>query len=83
MSQGCRGCHKEMYGCCVDVTDNLRIIYVSDTDINYTSGPQTFYGKFKQFDFSVASPQTLHIRGGCHKDITDGTDVFTDEKYHP
>ena len=36
-----------------------------------------------KFDFSVASPQTLHIRGGCHKDITNGTNVFMDEKYHP
>ena len=44
---------------------------------------KTFYEKFKQFDFSVASTRTLHICGGCHKDITDGTDVFTDEKYHP
>ena len=50
-------------------TDQLRILIT----------PQTFYGKLKQFDFSVASPRTLHIRGGCHKDITDGTDMFTDE----
>ena len=61
----------------------LRMTYGSDTDINYTSGPQTFYEKFKQFDFSGASPRILHIRGGCHKYITDGTDVFKDEKYHP
>ena len=63
--------------------DDLRITYGSDTDINYTSDPQTFYRKFKQFDFSVMSPRTLHIHGGCHKDITDGMDVFMDEKYHP
>ena len=61
--------------------DDLQITYGSDTDINCTWDPQTFYGKFKQFDFSVVSPRTLHIRGECHKDITDGTDVFTDEKY--
>ena len=80
MSQGCRGCHKEMYGCCKDITDDLPITYQSDTDINYTSDPQTFYRKFKQFDFSVGSPWTLHICGGCHNDITD---VFMEEKYHP
>ena len=67
-----------MYGCCKDVRDALRITYGSDTDINYT---QTFYGKFKQFHFSVAPPRTLHICGRCHKDITNGTDMFTDEKY--
>ena len=55
----------------------------SVADINYTWHPQTFYGKIKQFDFSVVSPQTHHIRGRCHKAITDGTDVFTDEKYDP
>ena len=48
---------------------------------NYTWHLQTFYEKFKQFDFSVASPRTHHICGRCHKDITDGTDVLTDEKY--
>ena len=52
-------------------------------DINYTLDPQTFYRKFKQLDFFVASPRTLHIHGGCHNDITDGTDVFTDEKSLP
>ena len=80
MSQGCHGCHKETYGCCKHITDGLQITYGSNKDINYTSDPQTFYGKFKQFDFSVTSPQTLYIRGRCHKDIMD---VFTDEKYHP
>ena len=55
--------------------------YGSVADINYTRHPQTFHEKFKQFDFSVAYPRTHHIRGGFHKDITDGTDVFTDEKY--
>ena len=83
MSQGCCGYHKEMYECCKDITDDLRITYRSNTDINYTSDPKTFYGKFKQFNFSVVSPWTLYIRGGCHKDIMDGTDVFMDEKYHP
>ena len=83
MSQGCRVCHKEMYGCCKDIMDDLQITYGSNTDINYTSGPQTFYRKFKQLDFSVASTRTLHICGGCHKDITDSMDMFTDGKYHP
>ena len=36
---------------------------------------KTFYRKFKQFDFSMASPRTHHICGGCHKDITDSTDM--------
>ena len=62
---------------------NIRIIYGSVADINYTWHLQTFYEKFKQFDFSVASPRTHHICGRCHKDITDGTDVLTDEKYDP
>ena len=81
MSQGCPGCHKEIYGCCKDNTDDIRIIYRSVADISYTLQPQPFYGKFKQFDFSVASPRTHHIHGGCHKAITDGTNVFMDEKY--
>ena len=34
-------------------------------------------------DFSMASPRTLHIHGGSHKDITDGTYVCTDEKCLP
>ena len=54
--------------------------YGSVADINYTWHPQTIYGKLKH---GMTSPRTLHIRGGCHKDITDGTDVFTDEKYDP
>ena len=83
MSQGCPGSHKEICACCKDNTDDIRITYRSVADINYTWHPQTFYGKFKQFDFPVASPRTCHIRGGCHKDITDGTDMFTDEKYNP
>ena len=83
MSQECPGCHKEIYGWCKDNTDDIRIIYGSVADINNTWHPQTFYGKFKQFDFSVASQRTHHIHGGCHKDIMDGTDVFTDEKYDP
>ena len=57
--------------------------YESVADINYIWHPQTFYEKFKQSDFSLASPRTLHIRGRCHKDITDGTDVFMDKKYDP
>ena len=83
MSQGCSGCHKEIYGCCKDNTNDIQITYESVADINYTWHPQTFNGKFKQFVFSVASPRTHHIHGGCHRDITDGTDVFTDEKYDP
>ena len=53
MSQGCPGCHKEIYGGCKDNTDDIRITYTSVADINCTWHPQTFYGKFKQFDFSV------------------------------
>ena len=60
-----------MYECCKDVMDALRITYGFNADINYTYDPQTSYGKFKQFDFSVVSPRTHHICGGCHKDITD------------
>ena len=56
-------------------TDQLRIL------INLASA--NLYGKFKQFDFSVVCPRTHQIRGGCHKDITDGTDMFTDEIYAP
>ena len=81
MSQGCPGCHKEIYWCCKDARDNLRITYESVVDINYTCHPQTFYGKFKQFDFSVASPRTLPIHGGCHKDITNSAAVYTDAEY--
>ena len=62
---------------------DLRITYGSVADINYTWHPPTFYGKFKQFVFSVAFPWTLHIHCRCHKDITDSTDVFMHGKYHP
>ena len=58
--------------------NEILITYGSDTDINYPRHPQTFYGTFKQFDFSVEVPQTVDIRDGCHKDIKDGKDVFTD-----
>ena len=60
--------------------DDIWITYRSVADINYTWHLQTFYLKFKQFDFSVASPRTLHIRGRCHKDITNGMYVFMDDK---
>ena len=69
--------------CCKDNTDDLWITCGLVVDINYTWHPQNFYGKFKQFDFSVVSSRTLHIRGGCHKDIKHGMDMFTDEKYDP
>ena len=59
----------------------IRMTYRLVADINYTWHPQTFHRKFKQFDFSVASPRTHHIHGRRHKDITDGMDVFMDEKY--
>ena len=32
---------------------------------------------------SRLSPRTPFICGGCHKDITDDKDVFTDKKYDP
>ena len=64
---------------CKDNTDDIQITYRSVADINYTWHLHTFYRKFKQFHFSVASPRTLHIHGGCHKDIMDGMD----EKYDP
>ena len=83
MSQRCPGCHKEIYRCCKDNTDDIQITYGSVADIIYTWHRQTVYGKFKQFDFSMASPQTHYIRGGCHKDIMHGMDMFTDEKYDP
>ena len=76
MSRRCPGCHK-IYGCCKDAADYIPITYASVADINYTWHPQTFYGKFKQFDLT----RTLYIFGGCHKDVTAGTDLFTDEKY--
>ena len=61
----------------------VRITYGLVAYINYTWHPQTFYGKFKQFDFSIKGLLTQNLCGGCHKDITDATDVFTDEKYDP
>ena len=83
MSQGCPGCHKEIYGCCKDNTDDIRITYGSVADTNYTWHPQIFYRKFKQFYFSVKGLRTQHIHDGCHKDIMNCTDVFTDEKCLP
>ena len=50
-------------------------------DINYTWHQQTFYGKFKQFDFSVKGLRIQHIHDRCHKDIRDATDMFMDGKY--
>ena len=54
------------------VTEELRMRYRRATDINYRYDPQSLYGKFKQFNFSVASPQRHGIRIGSHKDVTDG-----------
>ena len=82
MSQGCPRCHKEIYWCCNDNTDDIDITYRSVVDINYTWHPQTFYGKLKQFDFTVKGLRTQQICGTCHKDIMDATDVFMDEKDH-
>ena len=65
------------------VTEELRMRYRRATDINYRYDPQSLYGKFKQFDFSVASPRTHGIRIGSHKDITDVTDGHTDGKDDP
>ena len=53
------------------VTKELRMRHRRPTYINYRYDPQSLYGKIKQFDFSVASPQTHGICSGSHKDITD------------
>ena len=52
-------------------------------DINYTWHPQTFYGKFKQFDLSVKGLWTHYIHGGCHKDVRDDKDIYTDKTDDP
>ena len=57
--------------------------YARATDINYRYDPQSIYGKFKQFDFFVASPWTHGIRIGSHKDITDVIDGRTGGKDDP
>ena len=68
------GCHKVIYGCYKDNTDDIRITYRLVAGINYTWHPQTFYGKFKQFEFfRKRFADTTHI--------TDATDVLMDENY--
>ena len=62
------------------VTEELRMRYRRAMDINYRYDLQCLYGKFKQFDFSLASPWTHGICIGSHKDITDG---HTDGKDDP
>ena len=69
-----------MYGCFKDGTDDLRITYGLVTDINYSKDP--LMEKSRSLIF-LWQPQTLHIHGGCHKDIADGPDVFMDENYDP
>ena len=56
------------------VTEELQMRYGRATDINHRYDPQSLYRKFKQFDFSVALPQTHGICSRSHKDITDVTD---------
>ena len=65
------------------VTEELRMRYGRATDINYRYDPQSLYGKFKQFDFSVASPRTHDNCIGSHKDITDIMDGRTGGKDDP
>ena len=60
------------------VTEELRMRCGSATDINYRQDLQSLYGKIKQFDFSVASPQTH----GTH-DITGVMDGRTGETDDP
>ena len=60
-NHNCIGCQKEIHGCCKDVTEELQITYGSNTDINCTWQLQSFYGKFKQFDFSIKGLRTKHI----------------------
>ena len=62
------------------VMEELRMRYGRPTNINYRYDLRSLYGKFKQFDFSVASPRTHDIRIGNHKDITDVTDGRTGRK---
>ena len=56
------------------VLQELQMRYGRATDINYRYDPQSLYGKFKQLNFSVASPRTHGICIGSQKDITDVTD---------
>ena len=65
------------------VTEELQMRYGRAMDINYRYDSQSLYGKFKQFDFSVASPQKYGIRIGSHKDITDVMDGHTGGKDDP
>ena len=69
--QGHWGCHKDIPDGFKDVRDELRM----------SQDQQKFYGKIKQFDFSVTSLWTHHIHDRCHKDIRDVKDELTDEKY--
>ena len=62
-------------------------LHISDLSEDRALASDIFLGNYaipiQAVDFSVASPRTLPIHGGCHKDIMDGTNVFTDEKYDP
>ena len=51
------------------VTEELQMRYGRAMDINHRYDPQSLFGKFKQFDFSVASPRTHGICIGSHKVI--------------
>ena len=75
--QGCKGCYKDIQDGFTDnkdshrrATDEIRKSYGYQLYIY----PHSLCRKFKQFDFSVASPQTAGILGGSHKDIRDVTD---------
>ena len=65
------------------VTEELRMRYGRGTDINDRYDPQSLYGKFKQFVFSVVSPWTHGIPIGSHKDNTDVTDGRIGRKDDP
>ena len=41
---------------------------------------KTFTKNSSSLIVHVEVPQTVHIHGGCHKDIKDGKDMFMDEK---
>ena len=65
------------------ITEELQMRYGRARNINYRYDPQSLYGKFKQFDFSVASTRTHDIRIRSHKAITDVTDGRTGGKNDP
>ena len=75
----CRGSHKDIQDGYTDNKDS----HGRATDINYRYDSQGLCGKFKQFDFSVASPRTHGISIGSHKDITEITDGRTGRKDDP